>query len=76
MVDAALLQELVWAVALLKGAVMLGVDKTGFGYTVTAWVEGNKVLSRYYRPEEDAIEVLHSELQEFIEDILKLSQGT
>lgn len=75
-VDPIVVHSLVSGIGLLGGAVTLGVDKQGAGYTVAAWLGGEKVLNRWYRGDPEGVQALELELQDFCDDLHALSRET
>jgi hypothetical protein len=47
------------------GAVMLGTDKSGFGYTINVFLSGQKI-GKWFRPDEIGITGLHEFMEDFI----------
>jgi predicted RNA-binding Zn ribbon-like protein len=68
MVDALLIQRALAAAGLIQAAFMLGVDRQGFGFTVSIFMNGQKI-SKWFRPDEPGLDELHQFLQAISEEI-------
>lgn len=68
-VDGHLLYTLICMVTARKGAVLAGVDRQGYGYTLAVFIGGEKVLNKWYRPEAEGIEILHTDIEAFLTDL-------
>lgn len=71
-VDPIIVHTLVACVGELGGAVTLGVDKNGTGYTVAVWLSGEKVYNQWFSGEAEGVEALHVQLQDFTDDVKAL----
>lgn len=69
-VDGHLLFSLITLVGNHKGAVMTGVDRQGIGLTLAVWLGGEKVLNKWYNPQKGGLDVLHSDIEEFLTDLV------
>jgi len=63
---------LVAVVGDLGGAVTLGVDKAGAGFTVAVWLGGEKVFNQWFRGDGEGVEALHQQLEDFVLDAREL----
>ena len=69
-VDPVVVHSLICAVGALGGACTIGVDKNGAGFTITVWSGGEKLLNRWYRGDQDGVNSLHVEIEEFTNDVV------
>lgn len=65
-IDSKYLYAVVVAVTRKGGAVLFGIDKTGFGYTVTIYSEGERA-SKWFRPDADG----QAALYDFMDSLLQ-----
>lgn len=68
-VDGHTLFTLVHVVTRLRGAIMLGVDRQGFGGTLAIWMGGERVFNKWYRPDETGQSALYADIDEFMADL-------
>jgi hypothetical protein len=68
-VDPVVVHSLICAVGALGGACTIGVDKNGAGFTITVWCGGEKLLNRWFRGDQDGINALHVEVEDFTADV-------
>src|SRR5690349_12260088 len=71
-IDPVLLHSLISQVGYLGGAVTLGVDKSGAGFTVAVWVGGEKVYNQWFSGSQEGIDNLHVQVEMFTEDVRAL----
>lgn len=64
-----LVLSLVAAVGALRGAVMLGVDKNGSGFTLNIFLGGKKVLNKWWLCSAEGVEQLHTDVEGFVIDL-------
>lgn len=74
-VDMRIIATLLPLVADVRGAVMLGLDRNGVGYTVGIWIAGQKVFNRWYRGDAEGRESLYAELDDFCAGLEELGSG-
>jgi len=63
------LHSLITEVSLMRGAVLAGIDRLGVGLTLSVFVDGEKVVNRWYRGDPEGVESLNFDLEDIVQVI-------
>lgn len=74
-IDGHLLFTFITTIGNMRGAVMCGVDKQGVGLTLCVWLAGEKVLNKWYNVEKFGADTIHTDMEEFLTDLLSLPEA-
>lgn len=68
-VDTGIVSRLLSAAGAMRGAVTMGVDRQGAGYTLAVFIGGTRIVSKWYRGDAEGLAALEQEMGDIADDL-------